>query len=89
MANAFKSPAFLDIDMDKVAVMLALMGPDGRGVDRGLYPVQPHALQNPADGCRRHGGDLGDVLSGEALTAQGDHPVHDGGRDRPIQMPGS
>ncbi len=88
MANTFKTSEFLDIDMDKFAGMLALIAPDGLGRIEVFYPVQPRAFQNPADGCRRHGGDLGDVLSGEAPTAQGDHPVHDGGRDRPIQMPG-
>gem|GEM_PF-6787297 len=69
--------------MDKLTRMLALMAPDGRGGIEVFYPVQPRALQNPADGCLRHGGDLGGVLSGEALRAQGDHPLRDGG-----QMPG-
>jgi hypothetical protein len=53
MANTFKSSEFLDIDMDKFAGMLALIAPDGLGRIEVLYPVQPRALQNPADGCRR------------------------------------
>ena len=75
MANTFKSSEFLDFDKEKFAGMLALIAPDGLGQIEVFYPVQPRALQNPPDGCRRHGGDLGDVLSGEALTAQGDHVV--------------
>src|ERR1700732_5114486 len=57
--------------------MRSLVAPHRRGRLEGAEAVQAQPLQDPADGCRRDAGLLGNRLAGQALEA----PLADPGED--------
>ena len=59
-----------DIEMDKLAWVLAFITPDRFSRLQGTELVQSQATQNPADGGWRDAGLGGDLLAGPALPAQ-------------------
>jgi len=62
----------LDIDVDELTRVLALIAPDRFGRFQGTQLIQPQSAQNPADGGRRDAG-LGTVRNSvcEAIMMEG------------------
>src|SRR6202035_4594229 len=58
--------------------MRSLVASRRRGRLEGAEAVQAHPLQDPADGCRRDAGLLGNRLAGQALEPQLADPGDDG-----------
>ena len=96
VADALESAELLDVDVDHLAGMLALVAAHRLGRLDVLQPRQPGAPQHPADGGGRDADLHGDVLAGQPLAAQGDdalghglvgHARHDVGRDERSAMP--
>jgi hypothetical protein len=88
MADPIEAAKLLDVDMDQLAWVLALVASHGLGRIKIAEAAQAGALQDPADGCRRDTGLLGDMLPAEAPTAQGDNLGHDFGRRRAMEALG-
>ena len=72
VANPFKSPELLDVDVDHVAGMLAFVAADRLGLvpKSSLQTRQPCTPENPTDGGGRDADLHGDVLAGQPLAAQ-------------------
>ena len=64
-------PQALDIKVDHVAGMVALIAAHGLGRLQIAKPRKTRAAQNPADGGRRNPGLCGDMRPCQAFTAQG------------------
>ena len=65
MADWLETAELLDVDMDHLAGMLALVAPDRFGRLDIPEPRQPGTLENPADGGGRDADLMGDVLAGQ------------------------
>ena len=70
MADRADAAELLDVDVDQLAGLLALVAPDRLGRLQGLELVQAEPPQNAADGGRRDAGLGGDLLARPALAAQ-------------------
>ena len=75
MADALEAAELLDVDVDQLAGMLALVAAHRLGRLQGGEAVEAEALEDAADGRRRDAEFGGDLLAGEALTAQGFDPL--------------
>src|SRR5215208_4318970 len=93
MADLAEAAELLDVDVDHLAGVLALVASDRFGRLDIPEPRQPSALENPADSGGRDAGLHGDVLAGQPLAAQGDDALghglfgrarHDGGPRRAV-----
>src|SRR6202047_1882841 len=73
LANSLEAPQFLDVEMDQLARMLSLIAPHRRGRLEGAEAVQAQPLEDPADGCRRDAGLLGNRLAGQAPATFSGH----------------
>src|SRR6266478_5437487 len=71
VADAVEASELLDVDVDHLAGVLALIAADRLDRVKRLQLVQPKPFENPADGGRRDAGRLGDLLAGPTLAAQG------------------
>lgn len=71
MADLAEAAKLLDIDVDHLAGVLALVAPDRFGRLDILEPRQSDTLENPADRGGRHADLHGDVLAGQPPSAQG------------------
>ena len=60
----------LDVDVDHLAGMAALVAADGFGRIEVARPAQPHLSQDAADGGRRQAERPCDLLADEVLAAQ-------------------
>lgn len=87
----------LDVDVDHLAGVLALVAPDRFGRLDVLQPRQPGALQHPADSGGRDADLHGDVLAGQPPAAQchdalghrlSGHGRHDMGPGRAVDHAG-
>src|SRR5262245_9917780 len=70
MSYGADAAELLDVDVDELARVLALVAPDRFGWLQGTQLVQAQPTQNPADGRWRYAGLGGDLLACPALTAQ-------------------
>ena len=76
--TALEAAELLDVDVDHVAGMFALVAAHRFGRLQVSEPRQPGAPQHPADGGRRDADLHGDVLAGQPLAAQGDDALGHG-----------
>ena len=87
VANPFKTPKLLDVEMDQAARFLVVVAPDGLGGDQVAQTRQPGAAQHPADRGGRNAGQFGNVPTTEALAAVRDDALRQRrcglGRDHP------
>jgi len=70
VAGPDKSPEFLDIDMDELAGLLALVSAHRLGRLQIAYPAQSQTAKDAADGGRRHIELCCNLLARVALPAQ-------------------
>ena len=77
MADALEAAELLDVDVDHLAGMLALVAAHRFGRLDVLQPRQSGTLEHPADGGRRDADLTGDVLAGQALPPQRDDAFGD------------
>src|SRR5713101_1273823 len=70
VADAVEASELLDVDVDHLAGVLALVAADRLDRVKRLQLVQPKPFENPADSGRRDASRLGDLLAGPALAAQ-------------------
>ena len=70
MADAVEPAELLDVDVDHLAGMVALVAADGFGWIEVARSAQPHLSQDAADGGRRQAERPGDLLADEVLAAQ-------------------
>jgi hypothetical protein len=86
VADAREATELLDVDVDQLARLGALVAAHGLGRLKVFDAAQAVAAQHPADGGRRDGQITGDLRAGQTLPAQG----HDGflrlGRGRAVQL---
>ena len=75
----------LDIDVDELARVLALVAPDRFGRLQGTELVQAEPTKDAADGRWRYAGLGGDLLAGPALAAQPFDLLDNSGRRWPTQ----
>ena len=85
MADALEAAELLDVDVDQLAGMLALVAADRLGRLQRRDAVEAEALEDAADGGRRDADLGGDLLAGPALAAQGFDLLDDRRRRRPVQ----
>ena len=64
MTDALETAELLDVDVDHLAGMLALVAPDRFGRFDIPQPRQSGTLENPTDGGGRDADLMGDVLAG-------------------------
>ena len=87
MANPFKTPKFLDVEVDQPARFAVFIAHNRLGGDQVAQPRQPGAAQHPADGGGRNPGLLRYMPPAEALAAERDDPPRQRlcglGRDHP------
>ena len=69
VADAIDPAELLDVDVDHLARMLALVAAHRFAGLQRLDPVEPDPLEDTADGCRRQVHISGDLLTGVALAA--------------------
>ena len=70
VADALEAAELLDVDVDQLAGMLALVAAHRLGRLQRREPVETQPPQDAADGRRRHADLGGDLLAGVALPAQ-------------------
>ena len=70
MADAIDPAELLDVDVDHLARMFALVAADRLARLQRTDPVEPEPLQDAADRGRRHVQFGGDLLAGATLAAQ-------------------
>jgi hypothetical protein len=70
VANPVEAAELLDIEVDHLAGVLALVADHRRGRFEGAELVQPKPEEDPADRGGRDADRLGDLLAGPALTAE-------------------
>lgn len=75
VAGRLEAAEPFDVDVDHVAGLVALVAAHGFGRFQVADAAEPGAAQDPADGGRRRRGLAGDLLAGEALSAQGHDPL--------------
>lgn len=85
MADALEAAELLDVDVDQLAGMLALVTADRLGRLQGGDAIEAEPPEDAADRRRRDAGFGGDLLAGPALAAQGFDLRDDGRRRRPVQ----
>jgi hypothetical protein len=85
MADALEAAELLDVDVDQLAGVLPLVAADRLGRLQGGKAIEAEALEDAADGCRRDAELGGDLLAGEALTAQDLDLLDNGCRGRLAQ----
>ena len=78
VADLVEAAELLDVDVDELAGVLALVAPHRLGGLEVPEAAQAGAFEDAADRSGRDPGGLGDVLAPEALAAQRDHLVDDG-----------
>jgi hypothetical protein len=86
VAHLVEAAELLDVEVDQLAGVVALVAPDRLGRCQRSEPAQPEALQDPADGRRRDTDLFGDLAPGPALATQrGD--LLEGGVGRRLAQP--
>jgi hypothetical protein len=86
VADLLEAAELLDVEVDQLAGVGALVAPDRRGRRQVLEPAQPAPAQDAADGGRLDADLPGDLVTGPALAAQrGD--LLDGGVRRRLAQP--
>src|SRR5690606_30822728 len=70
VTDLVETAELLDVDVDQLARMLALIAADRFGRLERRNAIEAKAPENPADGRRRHPELGGDLLAGPALPAQ-------------------
>ena len=85
MADAVDPAEFLDVDMDELARMLALVAAHRLGGLESGQAIEAEALENAADGGGGHTNLEGDLLAGQPLAAQGFDLLDNHRRRRPPQ----
>ncbi|AJP72611.1 hypothetical protein TS85_13770 [Sphingomonas hengshuiensis] len=80
-----KRPSFFDVDVDAFAGVLTLITADRFGGFKIAQPAEAEPREYPADGGWRDADGDGDLLAGDALTAQRGDLLSDGGRCRLTQ----
>ena len=69
VANPFKTPKFLDVEVDQPARFAVFIAHNRLGGDQVAQPRQPGAAQHPADRGGRDAGLLRNVPTTQALAA--------------------
>jgi hypothetical protein len=87
VADALETAELLDVDVDQLAGVLALVAPDRLGRLEGLELVEREPAQDAADGGRRYAGLCGDLPAGPALAPKPCDLLDHGRRCRAIQPP--
>ena len=85
MPDGADAAELLDIDVDELARVLALIAPDRFGRLQGTQLIQAQPTQNTADGGWRDAGLGGDLLARPALAAQPFDLLDDRLGRRPLQ----
>src|SRR3954469_10041489 len=88
MADPVEAAELLDIDVDQVAGMFALVAANRRGGFERLHAVEAEAPEDAADRGRRDADRGCDVLARPALAAQSFDGRDRGCRRRPVQVMG-
>ena len=70
MSHRADPAELLDVEVDKLAGVLALIAADRLGRLQRGQPIQPEPAQDAADGCGRYSKFAGDLLARVALPAQ-------------------
>ena len=86
VAGLFEAAEPLDVQVDQLAGMLALVADHRRGRLQVPDPVQAGGPQDPAHRGRRDPDLAGDLLAGEPLAAKGDNPRRRLGRRRAMEL---
>jgi len=85
VADAVDAAEFLDVEVDHLAGIGALITPHGFDGIEISHPAQAGSTQDPAHGRRRHADALCDVFAAQTLAAQRDDLVHTIQARRPPQ----